>query len=76
MIITVIAFEDSLVLTNLQAIFEYGIFLKDERAIHAFELSGDSTQTDLETVDLMDALKSMSTRRIAINKDLLEGTFN
>lgn len=64
--------RDSLVLTNLQAIFEYGIFLKDERAIHAFELSGDSTQIDLETMDLMDALKSMSTRRIAINKDLLE----
>ena len=64
--------RDSLVLTNLQAIFEYGIFLKDERAIHAFELSPDSTGNDRQTLELMDALKDMSSKRIAINRDLLD----
>ena len=62
--------RDSLVLANLQAIFDFTIFLKEEKAVHTFELLGDSSEGDLAILQLFQELKSRSSQSVLINQDL------
>lgn len=62
--------RDSLVLANLQAIFDFTIFLKEEKAVHTFELLGDSSEGDLAILELFQELKSRSSQSVLINQDL------
>lgn len=62
--------RDSLVLANLQAIFDFTIFLKEEKAVHTFELLGDSSQEDIAMLELLEKLKSHSSQSVLINQDL------
>ena len=62
--------RDSLVLANLQAIFDFTIFLKEEKAVHTFELVGDSSQEEMAMLELLQELKSRSTQSVLIDQDL------
>ena len=62
--------RDSLVLANLQAIFDFTIFLKEEKAVHTFELLGDSSEEDMAILELFQELKSRSSQSVVINQDL------